>query len=660
MSSFYSTIFVAGASGGTGPTGPTGPMGPAGPTGDNIYGPTGSSITGITFTSDSKLLFTFEEGSTQTSSVITGATGLWQARITGTGPTASIFSSSEQNSGITWSSSSVSSEGDFLTLKNFTTNTPENIGITLSANGDSIIIEYKSVLGITFNASDISSLVIGVSGGTGFTAANITHYDTSTQSLDIKIDRYLEGITNVTPQNLPGANTSLWNLDTDLYSVFNLQTETVINTNKKINIQSSVASDVSRGITIIIPSGITADSDKVEFTINENNKDVLFPMGVVVPLTANLDVVNMISMGPNTWYGSFVLWNNTSSIVNNTKTSIFDVIKDGEWKGGSWLAVQLVAAYSNCGILNGGFGETFERGCIEGESSSSSSSSSGGGGAGNTCLPFYVPGSDLNVLQTTLVSQVDFNVVTNPKMRAAITATGLPWKVNDTLTGMDMVLIPGGTFIMGSVPSNPASSIGPGELPQHEVAITLPFYMSIHEVTQRTWKGEGPDFRDNNSVNQQSGAYPVENLTKAEILEFLSDINVHLPTEAEWEYACRGGYDNQNTYSASLNDISWNKANSNSQTHPVMEKSANPLGLYDMLGNVFEYTYKCPPYTASKVTDPVECPLTSNAWYGRGGSYLSDTTGSLNASNKAFAQFRSATNSYGQYGFRVIRRIKQQ
>ena len=211
MSSFYSTIFVKGLSGSTGPTGPTGSIGPIGPTGPNAYGSTGSSIIGITLDSIKQLLFTFEDGSTATSSaIVSGATGSRQARISGQG-TNTVFSSSVQGS-----------SGDFIVLKNFKTDTPESIGITLSDDQNSIVINYISTLGGTFTQSELNRLVIG--SGTGISSANITNYDTLTKSLDIKIDRYLEGITNVYPQNFSGNFTSQWDLNTDLYSIFKLQT----------------------------------------------------------------------------------------------------------------------------------------------------------------------------------------------------------------------------------------------------------------------------------------------------------------------------------------------------------------------------------------------------------------------------------------------------
>lgn len=645
MSSFYSTIFIKGLSGSTGPTGSTGSLGSVGPIGPNVYGSTGSSIIGITLDSIKRLLFTFEDGSTASSSpIVSGATGSWQARISGQG-TNTVFSSSVQGS-----------TGDFIVLKNFKTDTPESIGITLSDDQNSIVINYISTLGGTFTQSELNRLVIG--SGTGISSANITNYDTLTKSLDIKIDRYLEGITNVYPLDIPGFLTSQWDLNTDLYSIFNLQPETTINTSKIININSTANDNISRGITVIIPSGITAFASNIEFRVNESD-DVLFPMALSIKLTDKLEVVNMISMGRDKWYGSFALWNNDSDININAKTLVFDLLNTGDPVDyGPWKSAEL--ARPSC-ITQPNSSDIYERPCIEGGSSSGGSSS--GGGAGNACLrSVRLAELQLDINYSIINQSPNASVVTNPEMFAKIVATGLPWKIKDIPTGMEMVLIPGGTFTMGSVPSNPDTITSDDERPQHEVAITLPFYMSIHEVTQATWI---LSLRVNNSLH--SGlSNPVENLTRTEVLDFVNSCvlcYLDLPTEAEWEYACRGGYNNQNTYSNNVGSISWNKNNSSNTTHPVMGKLPNALGLYDMLGNVFEYTYSCPVvYTTSSKTDPVECPLDSNNLTGRGGSYNSLNTfpAELNASNRAFGFYRdtSSPTTSGQFGFRVIRRIK--
>ncbi len=650
MSSFYSTILIKGLSGSTGPTGATGSLGPVGPTGPNVYGSTGSSIIGITLDSIKQLLFTFENGSTTTSSpIVSGATGSWQARISGQG-TNTIFSSSVQGS-----------TGDFIVLKNFKTDTPESIGITVSDDQNSIVINYISTLGVTFDQSELNRLVIG--SGTGISSANITNYDTLTKSLDIKIDRYLEGITNVYPIDISGSNTSQWNLDTDLYSIFNLQPETTINADKIINVNSTTKNDISRGITIIIPSGITAAAKNISFIVNDDN-DVLFPMTLSIKLTDKLEVVNMISMGADKWYGSFVLWNNESNININAKTPVFDLLNTGDPVDfGPWKTAE--SAMPSCTTQPNS--DMYERPCIDGDSSSGGGGG-GGGGGGNACL---LSRKFSQVAHTVVRQDVDTSIVTNPRMRDRLSLLTnppnggftYPWKIKDSATGMDMVLIPGGTFMMGAVPGQTGSATE-DERPQHEVLITLPFYMSIHEVTQSVWTRNTHN-RPNNSF-YKGDSLPVENLTKFELLDFVNDYpGVDIPTEAEWEYAARAGYDNQINYFTitNLNDNAWYIANSSNKTHDVGGKLANGLGLYDMIGNVFEYTYRCPEYTVENVwKDPVDpfCCKIVNSYncdgISRGGSFSGDNiTTTLNSSNRAFSFFRG-TNDSRRNGFRVIRR----
>lgn len=364
MSSFFSPIIISGISGPTGPTGSTGPVGPIGPTGANVYGPTGSSIIGITLTSSKQLLFTFEDSSTKQSSSIVGATGPWQVRITGTGEgfTNCILSSSSQSSSI---NSELSTYGDSLTLKNFTTNTPETIGITLSDDDSIIIIGYFSPLGITFDATSLNELVIGAT-LSGLTSANITYYDKVTKSFDIKVDSYLEGITNVYPTDHSGDNMSRWDLDTDLYTIFQLRQASPVQPNKQINILSSARDATSRGISIIIPSGVTGTPDKIKFIINSDASELcLFPMSMNIGLSDKLDVVNMISVGKDTWYASYVLFANTSAVENNTQQTIFSIV------AGANSPIISNGTYFAWFLANSGGGECFtpvlpeyERPCI--------------------------------------------------------------------------------------------------------------------------------------------------------------------------------------------------------------------------------------------------------------------------------------------------------
>ena len=639
MSSFYSTILIKGLSGPTGPTGSTGSLGPVGPTGPNAYGATGSSIIGITLDSIRRLLFTFEDGSTASSSpIVSGATGSWQARISGQG-TNTVFSSSVQGS-----------SGDFIVLKNFKTDTPESIGITLSDDQNSIVINYISTLGGTFTQSELNRLVIG--SGTGISSANITNYDTVTKSLDIKIDRYLEGITNVYPVDIPGFFTSQWDLNTDLHSIFNLQPETTINTRKIININSTANDNISRGITVIIPSGITASIRYIEFKVNED-VDVLFPMDLPIRLTDKLEVVNMISIGKDKWYGSFALWNNDSSININTKTPVLDLIGQNGmfWSGGSWLADRLVQAENPC--TNQSNSNIFERPCIEGDGSSS------GGGAGSCIfidptgpttgtnrivrggnwgssyntyvrasartkyLPDFPPNSIVGFIfgfrvaktaegytaRTVLEQTPNAAVVTNTTMRDAITASGFPWRVRDTSSGIEMLLVPAGTFTMGCSPgdTNCTSLEGYSEFPTHQVRLTNAFYMGKTEVTQAEWTakmGSNPSYFVPANGYSADTSKPVETVSWNKVASgstsFMSLTGLRLPTEAEWEYAYRAGTTTRfHSYPAQPNgfndaalidNIAWRtEIPLGAQTHPVATKFANGLGLHDMSGNVDEW-----------------------------------------------------------------------
>jgi len=160
----------------------------------------------------------------------------------------------------------------------------------------------------------------------------------------------------------------------------------------------------------------------------------------------------------------------------------------------------------------------------------------------------------------------------------------------------NMVYVQGGTFTMGATAEqeNDANS---DEEPAHKVTLSS-YYIGKYEVTQEEWSavmGENPSKLRNNDKN------PVENVSWDDCQEFISKLNTmtgknfRLPTEAEWEYAARGGSKSRGyKYAGSdnVNDVAWhsgNTKNASYSTHPVGQKRSNELGLYDMSGNVYEW-----------------------------------------------------------------------
>lgn len=197
--------------------------------------------------------------------------------------------------------------------------------------------------------------------------------------------------------------------------------------------------------------------------------------------------------------------------------------------------------------------------------------------------------------------------------------------VNDEI--ITLVPVRGGTFSMGSEDAQAFSR----ERPVHGVSVTG-FYMADSEVTQGLWRkvmGSNP------AQNAVGDNYPVENVSWEDCQEFikrlnsLSGRNFRLPTEAEWEYAARGGsYANNYRYSGSdiLDRVAWYTDNSGSGTHSVRTKLPNELGLYDMSGNVWEWVadiYSSGFYRKSPVDNPVNETTGNNRVY-RGGGWNSD------------------------------------
>jgi formylglycine-generating enzyme required for sulfatase activity len=233
-------------------------------------------------------------------------------------------------------------------------------------------------------------------------------------------------------------------------------------------------------------------------------------------------------------------------------------------------------------------------------------------------------------------------IVTSGSLRKAIAATGLPWRVRDNLTNIEMVLIPPGTFNMGCSASN-QYGCSSAENPVHTVTLTDAFYMGRYEVTQAQWTarmGSNPSSFQSASAQVPAAQVPnrpVEQVSWFVIQGFLSATDMRLPTEAEWEYAYRAGrttaFHGWPAQPAGTNDdsqvgnIAWTSSNSNSQTRPVGGKAPNGFGLHDMAGNAFEWVndwYSGSYYASSPSTNPPG-PATGSNRVVRGGSWDGDT-----------------------------------
>lgn len=188
-----------------------------------------------------------------------------------------------------------------------------------------------------------------------------------------------------------------------------------------------------------------------------------------------------------------------------------------------------------------------------------------------------------------------------------------------------MVYVSGGTFTMGGTIEQ-GSEVNDDEKPTHKVTLSS-FYICKYEVTQALWRavmGSNPsDFKGDN--------LPVECVSWNDCQTFINRLNSYtgrnfrLPTEAEWEFAARGGnYSRHYKYSGSnyISDVAWYDDNSGNRTHPVGTKQANELGLYDMSGNVWEWCNDWyGSYNSYSQTDPTG-PSSGSYRVGRGGSWF--------------------------------------
>ena len=192
-----------------------------------------------------------------------------------------------------------------------------------------------------------------------------------------------------------------------------------------------------------------------------------------------------------------------------------------------------------------------------------------------------------------------------------------------------MVYVSGGTFTMGAT-SEQGSDAYYWEQPAHSVTLSG-YYIGKYEVTQALWKA----VMGSNPSSFKGDNLPVENVSWNDVQKFLRKLNAmtgkryRLPTEAEWEFAARGGNSSRGykySGSNSIGNVAWYDGNSSDRTHAVGTKSPNELGIYDMSGNVYEWCqdwYSSSYYGSSPRTNP-KGPNSGSNRVRRGGSWGHD------------------------------------
>jgi formylglycine-generating enzyme required for sulfatase activity len=192
--------------------------------------------------------------------------------------------------------------------------------------------------------------------------------------------------------------------------------------------------------------------------------------------------------------------------------------------------------------------------------------------------------------------------------------------------GMKFVLIPAGSFMMGADKNFEDAS--DEELPRHQVRISKPFYLGVYEVTQKDWAA----VMGNNPSKFKGEDNPVETVSWDDAQAFVARLNqkeghsrYRLPSEAEWEYAARAGSTSAYYFGdneSQLGDYAWYEDNSGQEAHPVGQKRPNAWGLYDMIGNVWEWAQDRygSYYANSPSADPIG-PFLGDSRINRGGGW---------------------------------------
>jgi formylglycine-generating enzyme len=243
----------------------------------------------------------------------------------------------------------------------------------------------------------------------------------------------------------------------------------------------------------------------------------------------------------------------------------------------------------------------------------------------------------------------------------SLTDSEPPGETITNAIAMKLTLIPAGEFLMGSPADD--SDAQDDEKPQRRVQITTPFYLGVTEVTQGQWQavmGTTPWERE--GYVRQGADYPATNVTWDEAQEFCRKLGrregktYRLPTEAEWEYACRAGTTTKyhcGDDDARLGDYAWFDKNAydvgEKYAHAVRRKRPNPWGLYDMHGNAFEWCADKYDEHYQK-TSGKSGLIDESLRMIRGGTW----NGGASVCRSAYRAFQEPVTRQPHYGFRVV------
>lgn len=227
------------------------------------------------------------------------------------------------------------------------------------------------------------------------------------------------------------------------------------------------------------------------------------------------------------------------------------------------------------------------------------------------------------------------------------------------ISGIEFIYLPGGTFKMG-VPEDNTENVYLGEAPNHTVTVAG-FWIGKYEITQKQYSS----ITGTNPSKFKGDNLPVENVCWndadmfCKAFSFANSVNVHLPYEAQWEYAARAGTDTVYYWGSTTNgDYCWYSNNSDGKTHPVGQKLPNKFGLYDMSGNVFEWVFDWydEGYYASSPSLNPQGPASGDRKIIRGGSYVNVDfhPSPLRSDIRCVDPATTKNEGWGAFGFRIV------